>query len=278
MADGLTLVERNRLRATLSDEVGADRRGNAILMQHVMANFAGGQPLMLQTFADHEIFFDPRDDKIGMTLLSGREWQRRFLDRAVAALLVDERLEHGRAFIDVGANIGSTAIYAMRTGVFGQAIAFEPEPHNAAIFKRNMVANRLSDTVMLMEAAVGAEPGQVTLHLDARNFGRHSLNADAVATDAGHVAVNCVTVDGTLASFGLGARDVGLIKIDVEGAEASVLDGMPLLVTAGCPLVVEVTSGEGLQAWQALRERLAPGYRRVVDLDGPQMPAFMTRF
>ena len=111
--------------------------------------------------------------------------------------------------------------------------------------------------------------GEVTLHLsaDPTNTGAASL----YRADQGAVrrSVPMVRLDRLLEERGWDFVDA--LKIDVEGAEAEVLDGMAGIFARRPPrlLVVELTGGLGsdapLRAWQALRRhgyetyRIAPG-------------------
>ncbi|MEO0672117.1 MAG: FkbM family methyltransferase [Pseudomonadota bacterium] len=263
---------RMRLAAQLRDHVLAtDWRANALLLRHVFGDggFAAPGCLLHRVFADHEIFFDPRDDKIGTRLLSGREWQRWAMKRAVDLLRAAGRDPKGTQLIDAGANIGATLIYAMREGGFAGATAFEPDAANFAILDRNMRANGLDELVGLQACAVGSTEGTASLTRDPQNFGRHSLAAhDAHGDRVNETApVTVTTLDAWLAQSAKAPAAFGLVKIDVEGFELEVLEGMSALRAARVPIMVEVT---GLAEDKEQRERfrqLVDGYERVVDLD-----------
>jgi len=258
---------RRALQAVIEREVSPDDwRANAILMRHVFGHggFAGQGALIKMAFDDHDILFDPRDDKIGMALLSGRPWQRWVIDRAVAQLRAQGRLKGASAFIDVGANIGTTTIYALRSGYFGHALCLEPEPWNAAILRQNLSLNSLDGAVSIVELAAGAEAADMTLDLDVKNFGRHTLSQNG-QTRIGEQRTVCVRpLDTVLDTFELGPDHVGLVKIDVEGHEFAVLAGMAGLLDAGVPVIVEVRGNDPMAR---LRSAVGPAYSKVVDLD-----------
>src|SRR4029077_8862438 len=82
-------------------------------------------------------------------------------------------------FLDVGANIGSYTLLA--SGVCkARAISFEPDPETMAPLRRNVDLNGFHGRVVLEQAAVGAEEGEVELttgldtcnHVTKRNEGR----------------------------------------------------------------------------------------------------------
>jgi len=234
--------------------------------------------LVLCPFADHDVLCDPADDKIAATLISGRPYQRRHIDAALMILEQSGRLAPGGLFLDIGANIGTTTLYAMRSGRFSGAIAFEPEPHNHAILVRNIALNGLSGEVETIAAAAGAEAAEARLNIAARNRGAHSLAPLVRATGAGRtIDVRVTTADLALAQSRAQAVAqsraqslVTLVKIDVEGHELAVLEGMTSLLGFGVPLLVEVTCLPAEQATDriaALRARLGSCYRTVVDLE-----------
>ena len=77
---------------------------------------------------------------------------------------------------DIGAHIGTHTIYALRSGRFDRAIAFEPEPRNARLLAMNLDANGLSDAVTVVPKAAGAAAGSAMLHLHPRNTGAHAID------------------------------------------------------------------------------------------------------
>ncbi|MEO1265868.1 MAG: FkbM family methyltransferase, partial [Pseudomonadota bacterium] len=156
-------ASRAALARELGDRVGGDRRANTVLLQHVFGGAGAAAPgaLLFRAFADHALFFDPRDDKIGSTLLTGREWQRPMVQRALALLREAGRAPEGKGLIDAGANIGATLTYLMRDGGFAHAHAFEPDPWNRNILTRNLDLNTLAASVTVCAEALGEAEGEV---------------------------------------------------------------------------------------------------------------------
>ncbi|MEO0729141.1 MAG: FkbM family methyltransferase [Pseudomonadota bacterium] len=261
---------RKRLALLLDEQVGHDDwRANAVLMRHVFGKdrFAASGALCFQTFDDHALFFDPRDDKIAMRLLSGRHWQRHFVQRAVTALQSANRDPLNSTLIDIGANIGSTLVYLMRDGGFGSAHAFEPEPDNARILARNVAENGLAGRTTCNPLALSNRDGQRELVKDAHNFGKHSLDGSVGASASGRIPVSAMTLDAYAETANLQPQDVGLIKIDVEGHELDVLAGMSSFLRARVPIMVEVSGLVGDPKRRAQLLELIDAYDRVLDLD-----------
>ena len=89
-------------------------------------------------------------------------------------------------FLDVGANIGSYTLLA--SGVCkARTISFEPDPETMALLRRNIDLNGLHGHVVLEQAAVGAEEGEVEFtigrdtgnHVTKGNEGTNSTGVDA---------------------------------------------------------------------------------------------------
>lgn len=205
---------------------------------------------------DHQMAFDPKDQVIGATIGKTRAWFRRETELVFEALPVA-----GSVFVDVGANIGTQTIYALMFGGFEKAVCFEPSPRNAMILRANLAINNLSDRATVVEAAAGAEEGRLAMSLSETNGGGHSL---AFNRGTSTIGVDVVTVEKTLASFGVSQERVGLACIDVEGFESEVLAGWPSL--AGTPVMMECRPGPG-----GFPTAILPAYRRWTRLFGPEL-------
>ena len=129
-------------------------------------------------------------------------------------------LREGDLFIDIGANVGSYSVLA--SGYCkAKSIAYEPLPHTFEHLKKNIEANNIFHLVKLKNTAVGSQKGTLkfTTNFDTVN---HVLAAsDKKNEDFINVLV-CV-LDIELEEEGLNNC---IIKIDVEGFETEVLNGM----------------------------------------------------
>lgn len=138
------------------------------------------------------------------------------------------------AVLDIGANVGITALYFSQVFRNAQIYAFEPAPDNYAILERN-IAN--CARIRGFNFALGA--ADATLELFASdnpaNFGGYSLHpAGSDTSKKTSIAVR--NVAAVLAELGLGRVDV--IKVDTEGAEYDILTAVPPEVLERVRLVV----------------------------------------
>jgi FkbM family methyltransferase len=131
--------------------------------------------------------------------------------------------------LDIGAYVGMVLERAVRRAPRGRHIAYEPLPELAAELASHY------PQVEVRNAAVAASPGTATFFRNAPAPAQSSLNR--LDVDPGHLEpleVRLEALDHDLPSGWAPA----LIKIDVEGAEAEVLEGARALLAQHQPFVV----------------------------------------
>jgi len=130
----------------------------------------------------------------------------------------DCKVEKGDVVVDCGGNIGVFTRYAQSRGA-RDVYTFEPEPENYAALVRN-VSGALSRRV-----AIADKVGICDLHLHSVRGG-HSLVDNNINGTQLHksIKVETTTLDDIFEEFGLDRVDY--LKIDVEGSELAVFDGL----------------------------------------------------
>jgi FkbM family methyltransferase len=118
--------------------------------------------------------------------------------------------------LDLGANIGFSAIYFARRYPGSRIACVEPVPDNVRLLIRNLKDNAVEAEVIA--AAVDAKDGVVAMERSAADYG-HKIAA--VAPSAAWLDVASVSVPSILRR--LGWARVGLLKIDIEGHESVLL-------------------------------------------------------
>lgn len=130
-------------------------------------------------------------------------------------------LSHGGVFVDVGANVGTYALALTRdVGTKGKVIAIEPHPVTHARLAFNHAASGFAQ-VRLVQAAAGAEDGELLIETDGDNLGASHI----VSGDASGRAIRVPSLRLLRILQEAAVPHVDALKIDVEGYEDRVLTG-----------------------------------------------------
>ena len=172
----------------------------------------------------------------------------------------EEHLQPGMTVVDVGAHIGFFASKAARiVGPTGRVIALEPSPENLPFLRRNAARNG-SGNVAVHNMAASGETGSRTFNItgssDSDGFYPHPLT-DTVET----FEVDTVRLDDLVEG------PVDAVKIDVEGAELEVLDGMGRLLRDNRQMTLWVEWNPSCQKEAGQSPELLPERLRALGFD-----------
>jgi FkbM family methyltransferase len=222
-------------------------------------------------------FLNTADKVVSRDAFGSGSYSEEELGHTIAILeaqLGRRALLRGKTFVDVGANIGTTVIPAVKLFGAANGIAIEPEPANYTLLQCNLVANELADRVRCHQLALSDRSGNGVLDRSAFNSGDNRLRVGDQPTPldgsngGGSVPVKVATLDGVLRQDAVTVDDLGLVWIDAQGHEAHILAGATVLTASNVPVVIEYWP-HGLQ----LSGRMAPlnrfieaHYRTVIDL------------
>jgi FkbM family methyltransferase len=160
-----------------------------------------------------------------------------------------QHLTKGGVAWDVGAFIGyHTLLMARVVGAAGRVVALEPDPRNRQRLQHHLKLNEVSGVVVVPFAA-GAEAGP--RHLE--RVERHA--AWSHFSSSGEIECEVVRLDDLAKTL----PPPTFVKVDVEGAEAEVIEGAQTLIRRIRPTwVVEIHGDGGESGLFRLREA---GYR-----------------
>ncbi len=158
--------------------------------------------------------------------------------------------------LDIGANIGTYSIILAKKGF--NCLAFEPVKSNIDALNTNIELNNLQDSIKVFPFALGAKPDTVSFTFDPVNTGASHLSAYAeLDFEIKHPVKEEIEVkklDDIIPELNILSDDKLLIKIDVEGMEAEVIDGATnFLKSHKDLLIVMETVHSGVDA---LKEKL----------------------
>lgn len=188
------------------------------------------------------------------------EWD---VQQCLAAWLIE-----GDHFVDIGANAGFYTLLASRlVGPTGRVTAIEPLPKNLAFIRRHLDLNALQN-VDVIESAASDHDGVARFLIEPHASMGH-LKTGQTDETIGRAAIDVrtVTLDVLLTAGRLAPAKV--VKIDVEGAELSVLQGARHYLRSSYPIILLSGHGTTVQrACEALLHQL--GYHVTVRRDGEQ--------
>jgi FkbM family methyltransferase len=181
------------------------------------------------------------------------------LETSVQEAMV-RHLGPGGVFYDIGANVGFFSLLGARlAGPEGRVFAFEPAPDNAAAIRHNASINGMSN-ISVIARAVSASAGVGKLQVvddqswsKLADYGAHPFTERVME-------VELVAVDELVGEL----PPPTVVKIDVEGAELAVLEGMRATIDAHRPAIIcelHGTHREFVEAMAACRYR-------VINLEG----------
>lgn len=175
-----------------------------------------------------DIFFVAHNDRIGSLIQSHGNYEKEVL-RCIKTLVERLDISEGLA-LDVGANIGNHTLYLSH--IFAKVMAFEPSNSVSLVLKANVIRNR-RDNIEVICCGLGHENGRAMVNeLSSENTGMVELIM--LAGEDNVDAINVCRGDDLIFDKGMPVR---FVKIDVEGMEVSVLQGMKMCIERDKPLI-----------------------------------------
>lgn len=203
----------------------------------------------------HRMYVPPDIDSLGFLMGTFEQDTCRLFERFI---------DKGMTVVDVGANIGFYSLLAaQKVGPTGRVYAFEPEPANFALLRKNIVLNGYTN-ITPFPKALTERNGRIALYLSTQGSGSHSIYRDQAVGNE-NVEVESVSFDDFWESEG--RPEIGFIKMDIEGAEAAALEGMKhfLQSTPRLTLIAEFFPGalraSGIEPDSYLRRLSSLGFQ-----------------
>ncbi len=187
--------------------------------------------------------------------------------------LIKNNIKEGDVVIDLGANIGYyTLLMAKLVGKNGRVFAFEPEPKNLELLKRNIQLNTLKN-ITVIEKAVSNKVGEDNLYIDKKYIGSHTLYNEF--TDKKPIKVEVTTIDKFFEDY---KGKINFIKMDIEGSEYRALEGMSdLIIKNNVKLIIEyatsriIENGNTPNEFMSLIKSLGFKHKLIIDNNNPMV-------
>lgn len=193
----------------------------------------------------HKMFLDPKDS-LRLSI---------FPYEPVETELVKREVKKGDIALNIGANIGYyTLILARLVGQEGKIYAFEPDPDNFALLTKNVEINNYQN-VILEEKAVSNRTGKGRLYLSKYNKGDHRVYD--CYDGRGSIEIEVTRLDDYFKGYN---GKIDFIKLDVQGAEGGVIQGMLSLLekTKNLKMLTEI--------WPPGLEKFGTGFKKYLRL------------
>lgn len=198
--------------------------------------------------------------------------------------LIRSLLKPGDTMIDVGANIGFTAIEgAQAVGMRGRVHAIEPHPFIHRCLSENLTLNQLGTSqVQTYAVAVADTPSEKGVQFtndrrDDMNYMLSKAPAHPSGTSGTGISVPVTTLDALFPDLPC----CDLLKIDVEGAEFAVLRGASNLIKKTRQILIEAGDMNslhfGVSAADLLQQLTSAGFT-VQDADTGRQPVSLERY
>lgn len=145
-----------------------------------------------------------------------------------------------KVVIDGGAHIGIFTMLFARKVHNGKVLAFEPNPISFSFLRKNVFENSLQN-VIAINAGLSNKMGKLSLVSDRYNTAKGTLKIDkqellkARRKRIVEVTVPVMTVDEAVDNYALGRVD--FVKIDTEGFEPYVIEGMTTALEKSKPII-----------------------------------------
>lgn len=180
-----------------------------------------------------------------------------------------------QVFVDIGANLGLHSIQVARD-VGCDVVSFEPHTPTADCLEQSIELNQLSDRIKVFRHALSNENGTATLVQPLDHAGKSALKGpNPNFRNGGEFEVPVSKLDDMEefhAHLDQLGKKVGLVKMDIEGAEELALRGMVDLLKEHRPaIMIELYDGNlfgfvsSKKAVIAFIESL--GYKLVTELE-----------
>ena len=160
----------------------------------------------------HKMYLDKEDS---LNISTGENY------KPLETKVLYDEIKEGNVVLDIGANIGDDTLTLARiVGEKGKVYAFEPDPENFRLLKKNVNVNKYRN-VVLVDSAVSNVNGKLKLYLSENNKADHRIYESNEARK--YVEVGSISLDTYFRNKKI---KIDVVKIDIQDAEMKAFEGM----------------------------------------------------
>lgn len=194
---------------------------------------------------DFPIIF-PATDKIQLdSILATGSYQLNEF-KLVLHYLREQNYLTGNTFLDIGANVGTHTIYALKEPEFKQVIAVEPSEANLSFLNFNLLLNQVKERVNVIPAALGETNKKSYIVRNPTNCGDYRIEPSSVnhinlfkEESFSKEEVDVITLDNLLESHTNDINNIAFIWMDTQGSEGLILGDSKKIREIKVPLYIE---------------------------------------
>jgi FkbM family methyltransferase len=232
--------------------------------------YVGGHTALCRILGCYKLFVDTSDVGFGSHVVLDGYWE------TWITIFVARQLKPGMVVIDVGANYGYyTIFFGALVGDTGHVYAFEPNPNILPKLHRSVELNGFTDRTTIIGAAAGSVHGGEGMLYASRDEPKNGTMIsfpEAIGSEPRQVhKVPLATVDESIAP----ASRVDFVKIDAEGAEEAVIEGMMGILNRDKPGLLLEFNAVRYREPRVFLGKLGTIYSRTcyIDYEGNGIPA-----
>ena len=204
-----------------------------------------------------KILLNPKNGSVDKQILAFLNYEPKI------SSMIKKYSNKNEIFVDVGANIGYHSIYASR--FFKKVIAFEPVPFVFQQFKESIKINEFNN-IVVHNCACSNKQGKSTIYID-KDVGGSSLSSDLLKrTHVKKIETNTIVLDRFLKT----KSKIGVIKMDVEGSEPLVFEGIKKIIKKQRPTIImeffpTLIDGHGFSSGKFLKKLMED--HKVIEIE-----------
>ena len=191
-------------------------------------------------------------------------------------------LNKNEVFIDVGANVGKYSFFIANRNQDSKIIAIEPDKRNVLVFQENLKLNNIEHRVKIVEKAVFCRNESKKLFINIDNHEKNTIYEEEIMgadkyigtgkkrnVNYKTIVVEAVTLDSIADNL---SEKIGLIKLDIQGAELDALQGAEKILSDDKPNIIFESWNEDY--FEEIRDFLKRFSYKITKIDGTNYFAY----
>ena len=138
--------------------------------------------------------------------------------------IFDKYLKKDKQYLDIGAWVGVTALYASRLSSY--VVCVEADPISVKKLQHNINTNILNTIIDIEDSAIYNESTKIIFGPNTNSttsqFNDSMSQIKVSSTKVSDIFINTITFEEIIKKYNL--NNLGLIKVDIEGGEENILD------------------------------------------------------